>query len=54
MEQLKYTIAPRGRNWAVLEWQYLPNGSTATVFNLYNSKMEAERVKNMLLNGQSV
>ena len=48
MEKPKYTYAPRGCQWAVLKWEYLPNGSKGTVFKYFQEKEPAKMFAKML------
>lgn len=42
MNQPLYTIAPRGKSWAVLKWKYLPNGSCADTILSFADKQMAQ------------
>lgn len=44
MERPLYSYAHRGNLWAVLKWQYLPNGSSATVIQYFSSKLDAVKM----------
>ena len=42
MEKPTFTYAPRGCQWAVLKWEYLPNGSRGTTI-LYKPDKKTAR-----------
>jgi hypothetical protein len=42
MSKPKYSYAPRGNQWAVLEWDFHPNGSSGTVIAYYNKIQDAK------------
>lgn len=44
MNQPMYSYAHRGNLWAVLKWQYLPNGATATPLCYFVDKQDAIRM----------
>jgi hypothetical protein len=48
MNQPLYSYAHRGNLWAVLKWEYLPNGSTATVVQYFINKQDAMKTADNL------
>jgi hypothetical protein len=48
MNQPLYSYAHRGNLWAVLKWEYLPNGSTATVVQYFKNKQDAVKKVELL------
>jgi len=48
MDNPLYSYSPRGTQWAVLKWQYLPTGQSATTMVYYPTKETARKVANNL------
>ena len=48
MNRPLYSYAPRGNLWAVLKWEYLPNGSSATVVQYFTNKLDAVKMAEFL------
>ena len=42
MKNLKYTYAPRGNQWVVLKWKYMPNGSCGETICYFGNKEDAK------------
>jgi len=54
MKNPKYTYAPRGNLWAVLEWKYLPFGKTGQTVCYFSNKEYAKAMAKQLNETEAV